>query len=151
MIYLDTSAFVKLYILEPESESLQAFIASQDHPLPVWDIIEAEFCNALRLKVFWNELTEAQADGQIEHYERRKQSGQYFVPDVSRSSIMSSFHALSRETPRLGCRTMDILHVAFALQIDAQSFVSYDERQRTLAKHAGLQVWPGAFRNTILD
>ncbi len=143
MIDLDTSAFIKLYILEAESESLQSLIATQDHPLPVWDILEAEFCNAMRLKVFWGELKEAQAAEQIEHYERRKSAGQYFTPDVSRPAVMTSFHALSRETSRLGCRTMDILHVAFALQITPQTFVTYDERQRGLAEHAGLRIWHG--------
>ncbi len=142
MIYLDTSAFVKLYIFESESVPLQRFIASQDHPLPVWDMLEAELCNALRLKVFWGELTESQAANQIAHYERRKQIGQYFVPGVSRTALMVAFHALSRETARIGCRTMDILHVAFARQIEPQRFVTYDERQRELAKFAGLNVWP---------
>ncbi len=142
MIYLDTSAFIKLYIRESESETLQSFITAQDHPLPVWDMLEAEFCNALRLKIFWGDLTEAQAAGQIEHYERRKHAGQYYVPEVSRAALMTAFHALSRETARLGCRTMDILHVAFALQIEPQTFVTYDARQRALAEHAGLNVWP---------
>ncbi len=142
MIYLDTSAFVKLYIREPDSDALQNLITSQNHPLPVWDMLEAELCNAIRLKVFWGELTEVQADRQIENYERRKNAGQYFIPDLSRLAVMASFHLLSRETSRLGCRTMDILHVAFALQLAPQTFVTYDERQQALAEHAGLNVWP---------
>lgn len=37
---------------------------------------------------------------------------------------------------------MDILHVACAVQLVPDYFISYDSRQRNLAKHAGLTVLP---------
>jgi len=55
---------------------------------------------------------------------------------------MSTFCNLSRSTLRLGCRTLDILHVACAIQLKVVSFVSYDERQRSLADEEGLRVLP---------
>ena len=68
MIYLDTSAFLKLYILEGGSLEVQALVTAQDSPLPVWDLLEAEFANALRLKAIWREVTPAQADAQIREH-----------------------------------------------------------------------------------
>jgi len=62
VIYLDTSAFLKLYIREEGSESVQATIESQDQPLPVADVLQWEFFNALRLKVFWQEMDDATVD-----------------------------------------------------------------------------------------
>lgn len=53
---------------------------------------------------------------------------------------MRTFHRLSRETPRTGCRTMDIFHVACALQIPACRFLTFDRRQSLLAGWAGLDV-----------
>ena len=53
---------------------------------------------------------------------------------------MSSFRQLSAETLRLGCRTMDILHVACAIEIAATEFLTFDQRQHSLALHAGLKV-----------
>ena len=53
---------------------------------------------------------------------------------------MKTFRLLSAETPRLGCRTMDILHVARAVEIAATSFMTFDGQQRELALHAGLKV-----------
>ncbi len=140
MLYLDTSALLKLYILETGSEAVQAQVAAQDHPLPVWELQEAELVNALRLKAFWREITVEQAETQIAHFGERKRRGLYYFPELDRSDLMDTFRHLSAETPRLGCRTMDILHVACAVQITASGFLTFDQRQRTLALHAGLKV-----------
>lgn len=53
---------------------------------------------------------------------------------------------LSRKfTATLGCRALDILHVAAALALGAKVFASFDHRQRKLAAAAGLKVLPKAF------
>jgi hypothetical protein len=140
MLYLDTSALLKLYIREQGSERVQSHVTSQDLPLPIWEIQKAELVNALRLKVFWNEITLDQAETQIALFESRMKRGLYVFPEIDRASLMKSFLRLSGETPRLGCRTMDILHVACALEIGASEFLSYDQRQKSLAAHAGLKV-----------
>jgi predicted nucleic acid-binding protein len=142
MLYLDTSALLKLYIRESGSDAVQARIASQHQPLPVWELQQAELVNALRLKVFWNEITAAQANAQIGLFDIRFKRGLYVFPEIDRSSLMERFLGLSAETPRLGCRTMDIFHVACALEIAATEFLSFDQRQLALAAHAGLNLTP---------
>ena len=140
MIYLDTSALVKLYVLETGSEFVQSCLSEQDDPLPVWELQEAELANALHLKVFRNEWTEAEAELQIEHFHSRKQRGLYVFPEIDRVELIREFHRLSRETPRTGCRTMDIFHVACALQIPSCRFLTFDGRQGKLARLAGLEM-----------
>ena len=142
MIYLDTSAFLKLYIEERGSETVQSFIMSQDDPLPVWEILQAEFCNALHLKVFWSEIESEQAEKLIGLFDERLDRGLYFVPEIDRAKLMATFRTLSRETPHIGCRTMDVLHVAYAATLGILHFVSFDDRQRTLASGSGLEVFP---------
>jgi predicted nucleic acid-binding protein len=142
VIYLDTSAFIKLYFREEGSDFVQRCVIDQDEPLPVWEILEVELINACRLKAFWGDITAAQADRQIGLFEQRMRRGQYYVPEVDRGALMSAFRTLARQTPRLGCRTMDILHVACALQLLPAHFLSYDDRQRSLAAHVGLSVLP---------
>lgn len=139
MIYLDTSALVKLYVLEAGSEFVQSCLAGQDDPLPVWELQEAEFANALHLKVFRNEWTEEEAALQIGHFRARRKRGVYFFPEIDRVELIRAFHRLSGETPRTGCRTMDIFHVACALQIPSCRFLTFDERQGALARLAGLE------------
>ena len=43
-------------------------------------------------------------------------------------------------TPRHGARAMDILHLAFALQLGATELLSFDENQRGVALVEGLAV-----------
>jgi len=140
MLYLDTSALLKLYIRELGSEAVQARVASQNLPLPIWEIQEAELLNALRLKVFWKEITLDQAETQIALFQKRRKQGFYHFPEILRNDLMKTFRQLSAETPRLGCRTMDIFHVACAVQLAATEFLTFDHRQRLLAAHAGLIV-----------
>jgi predicted nucleic acid-binding protein len=140
MLYLDTSALLKLYIREDGSDLVQTRISSQSHPLPIWEIQEAEFVNAMRLKVFWKDITLDQADTQIALFQNRRKRGLYFFPDIDRISLMQRFHLLSTQTPNLGCRTMDILHVACALEIGATQFLTFDQHQSALARHAGLNI-----------
>jgi predicted nucleic acid-binding protein len=44
-----------------------------------------------------------------------------------------------RYGPKLGMRTLDTLHVACALELKAERFWTFDERQAKLAKAAGLK------------
>lgn len=140
MLYLDTSALLKLYIREEGSVEVQNLVAGQFDPLPVWEIQEMEFVNALNLKVFWRDITPKQAEQQQDLFEQRKGRGLYFMPEIARSELMGIFRRLTRDTPKLGCRTMDILHVSCAIQLEVDSFVSFDERQTKLAKKAGLAI-----------
>ncbi|MFT4176281.1 MAG: type II toxin-antitoxin system VapC family toxin [Luteolibacter sp.] len=140
MLYLDTSALLKLYIREPGSEQVQAAISSQSLPLPIWELQEAELLNALRLKVFRQEITDAQAETQITLFHARRKKGLYLFPELDRQSLMETFRQLSRETSKLDCRTLDILHVACAVEISATGFLGFDQRQNALAAQAGLSV-----------
>jgi len=45
-----------------------------------------------------------------------------------------------RHGPKLGVRTLDSLHVACALELKAERFWTFDERQAKLAKAEGLKV-----------
>lgn len=140
MIYLDTSALVKLYLLEVDSGVVQELVSAQQDPLPVWELQEMELTNALRLKVFWGEISQGDADRQLLLFEERKARGHYYFPDLDRAAFLTTFQRLSAQTPELGCRTLDIMHVACAVLLAPDLFVSFDGRQRKLAAKAGLAV-----------
>jgi predicted nucleic acid-binding protein len=140
MLYLDTSAFLKLFVREAGSEQVQSLVVAQSEPLPVWEILEMELHNALQLKVFRGELDDVDAEHQYVLFQRRKAKGLYFVPEIRRAELMDDFRRLSALKPRLGGRTMDILHVACACQLGPKLFISFDHRQRKLAEAAGIPV-----------
>jgi predicted nucleic acid-binding protein len=138
MLYLDTSALLKLYLLEEGSGWVQRQVMEQDDPLPVWELQEAELTNALMLKVYWGDLSKEQAAEQLAHFSSRKERGQYVFPHLDRASMMAAFRMLSEHSRDLGTRTLDVLHVACAVEINPECFLSFDLRQLRLAERAGL-------------
>jgi len=44
-----------------------------------------------------------------------------------------------RHTPKLGTRSLDVLHVACALELKLRHFLTFDRRQQQLATAAGLK------------
>lgn len=140
MIYLDTSALLKLYILEADSHKVQELVMDQNDPLPVFEFQQVEFINALHLKAFWKDIAGDDIEHLIQLFDRRMRRGQYFCPLIDRTELLMTFRSLARWTPEIGSRTMDILHVACALQISPLLFVTFDQRQERLARKAGLSV-----------
>jgi len=47
-----------------------------------------------------------------------------------------------RQTAAGGHRSLDVLHVATALHLEAEEFLTFDANQRKLASAAGLNVKP---------
>ena len=140
MIYLDTSALLKLYLLEAGSAWVQAQVAAQEDPLPIWELQEAELTNALRLKVFWTEITAGEADEQLALFRSRKARGLYMYPNLDRAALMERFRLLSQHSMKLGTRTLDVLHVACACELQVEKFLSFDRRQLDLAAQSGLAI-----------
>lgn len=139
MLYLDTSAFLKLYLKEHGSEAVQQLIASQRHPLPVWEIQQMEMINAMRLKVFWKEVSLAEAERQISLFKDRRRRGLYYQAEIDRLELSETFERLSLQAVRNGGRTLDILHVACALVLGASHFLTFDAKQRLVARESGLE------------
>lgn len=70
-------------------------------------------------------------------------SGLLRRPDLDWPAIWRRCRELSdRFALTTGGRTLDALHVATALILGVQVFVTFDVRQRELAREAGLKVRP---------
>lgn len=137
MIYLDTSAFIKLYLHEEGSAEVHGLVVAQQDPLPVWYLTELEFLNALRFKVFLAEMCPDEVERLISLYLDRKRSGQYFAPLLDPIALHELSLQLTVKTPTTGCRALDILHVAAARLCDVTLFVTADKRQAALAEAEG--------------
>ena len=114
-------------------------VAGQRHPLPVWEIQQMELISALRLKVFWKEITLDEAERQISLFKDRRRRGLYYQVDIDRLELSETFERLSLQTVRNGGRTLDILHVACALVLGANQFLTFDAKQRLVARESGLE------------
>ena len=70
-------------------------------------------------------------------------SGRWKTPPYKEATVWRFARDLSdSHAANIGCRTLDLLHVAVALSLGVKTFVSFDERQRAVAKLEGLTVKP---------
>jgi predicted nucleic acid-binding protein len=68
--------------------------------------------------------------------------GLFLVRELSPEAYELARSLSRRHTAKLGTRSLDVLHVASALILGPDSFFSFDERQRELARAEGLILQP---------
>ncbi len=146
MVYVDTSIIVKLYIREKYSRDASAWLKANNEAIPLTSLHELEFINAIHLKLFRNETT-PQTIHQIKAaLEEHEEKGVYYRPTLDWPAVFVQAIQLSnKHSASSGSRALDILHVASALSIQADRFLTLDDRQSKLAAHAGLEI-PSIFR-----
>lgn len=141
MLYVDTSALVKLYVRETLSKEIADFLKRRNQPMPLTRFHELEFSNALQLKCHRAELAEAETEDILSRFKSHEEIGIYFRPPIEWSIVFDFAVNLStRHTKTIGARSLDIFHVASALAIEADHFLTLDERQAQLAHSAGIKV-----------
>ena len=101
---------------------------------------ELEIANAMQLRVFRKELSAGQALSCWNNFESDIRDGVFYLRPLS-DQIFERARQLSRQTTaRLGTRTADLLHVASALELDADSLYTFDQQQRKLAHAVHLKL-----------
>jgi len=139
--YVDTSVIVKLYIKEDLSFEVSNWIRAHKEPIPLTAFHELEFKNALYLKGFRSEITEDQIRTVLLKFENHYRRGVYYRPYLDWPETLTGAISLASDhTTKTGARSLDILHVASALAMKADIFLTLDERQATLAASAGLRI-----------
>jgi predicted nucleic acid-binding protein len=143
MNYADTGFLVSLYL--PETTTLKAVseISRITQPLAFTPLLRLELRNALNFAVACQRMTLVERDEVWKQIESQLRQG-FFVDVVpSTSQIHSKALELSdRHTLSLATRSLDLLHIATALIVSAQTFYSFDERQRQAASADGVTVKP---------
>ena len=141
MHYIDTSVIVKLYSLEPYSLEVSKWIRKNNEAIPLTNLHELEFTNAIFLKQFRGDISPDQAKLILSRFEEHEKERIYYHPKVSWADIWSKSLELSgKHTGIIGSRSLDILHIASALVLKIKRFVTLDTRQSDLAKKAGIKV-----------
>ncbi len=141
--YLDSAIIVKLYVKEVRSSDAIGLVGGCSAPyvLTDWQALEAR--NAIRLKTFRSEISVAEMTQSLRAFEQDIMTGRWVRPPYNASSIEQKAEELSAAYARfLGCRTLDIVHVAAALVIGIKGFLTFDVRQGALARRVGLHVKP---------
>ncbi len=139
--YADTGFVVSLY--KTETTSAAAAKAMKKLLPPVWlsPLCELELCNAFHLAVFRGELTTGAAAQKRRLFLDDAANGIFVVQPVATPALYAKAIELAdRHSARLGSRSLDLMHVAAALLLGAERFLSFDERPRKVAKAEGLKV-----------
>jgi predicted nucleic acid-binding protein len=141
LVYVDTSVIVKLYIKEEYSRETSNWLKANNEAIPLTSFHELEFINAIHLKQFRAEITEEQALLMISKFDEHERKGIFYRPQLDWPNIFSHAINLSKNHSKtIGTRSLDILHVASALSIKADFFLTLDARQSELASLAGLKI-----------
>ena len=141
MLYIDTSVMVKLYVKENHSFDVSRWIKKNNEAIPLTGIHELEFVNAINLKRYRSEISEGDIRLIMARFTEHEHRGVYYRPQIDWADIFYNAAALSKtHTAKTGSRSLDILHVASALSIRAEQFMTFDDRQSELASIAGLRI-----------
>lgn len=138
--YVDPGALLKLYIHEPESAAMSAWRARSKGALPITQHGRLEVVNGICLAAFRKAITAKASTDALASFDEDMADGRYVVADVLWRATLERAGEISRtHTSALGCRSLDVLHVATALELGLRSFVTFDRRQQRLARAMGLK------------
>lgn len=141
MVYVDTSVIVKLYIKEKYSMAASGWLKQNNESIPLTSFHELELINAIHLKKFRTEISLAETHLIMSRFEEHEKNGVYYRPPLNWPDIFINAIELSRKhTASIGSRALDILHVASALSIGSERFLTLDDRQTRLAALAGMKI-----------
>jgi multisubunit Na+/H+ antiporter MnhE subunit len=102
-----------------------------------------ELRNALSLAVFQQRITLAQAEVAWMQVQEDLKTGVLVAKADAWDKLVAEAETLaSTQTPTLGTRTLDVMHVAGARVAGATDFCTFDCKQAKLAQALGLQVRP---------
>ncbi len=139
----DSSFLVALYVRQSHSPAAAAWMKKLRGTLPLTALNLFETRNALSLLVFRGVITRAEYDAALDQLAGDLLGNVFADAPVAWENVFACAERLRIEhTIALGVRSLDILHVAFALTLGARTFLTFDDRQRTLAARAGLTVAP---------
>ena len=141
--FADTGFIASLYLEESTSKAADAALGTKRIPLPLTPLAALELRNAFNRAVQRQRITAAQRDALWQDVEADIASGFLVLTPVPADELHHKARQLSdRYTPTLGTRSLDLLHVAAALVLQAKVFFSFDDRQRKAAASEGLKVKP---------
>ena len=138
--YADSSFIVALYLQQQSSRLAAAFMRQHGEPLPFtpWHRLEAR--NAIRLAVFHRAIDFHQCKTQLRQLEAdlRDESLIIHTPIDWLAVLRQAEKLGAAYNESIGCRSANLFHIAAAIELKAGCFLTLDERQKKMAKAAGL-------------
>ena len=147
MDYPDTSFLYALYRSQVNSEQALQYRVQHPEPLCVTRLLLWEFRQSARFQSFRYQRDRSvgfslqQANQMLEAVRDDLNAGVLLVLECDLERVLAVGEKISKQkTSANGHRGFDILHVATALELKADAFLSFDANQNDLARSEGLRV-----------
>jgi predicted nucleic acid-binding protein len=140
--YADSSFIVALYLQQQSSIVAAAFMQRHGEPLPFTPWHRLEVRNAIRLAVFHKLIDSPQSKTQLKQMDTDLQDETLLVhtPVDWVAVLREAEKQGATQAEAIGCRSGDLFHIAAAVELGSDLFLTFDERQKKTAKAAGLAV-----------
>jgi predicted nucleic acid-binding protein len=138
--YADTSFLVSLYVLDANSALAATRMEQARLPILLTPFGELELTNAISLRLFRRELPSSKVKVAQALVRKDLLDGVLLLKPLPEGLFEKAMQMARRRTPQLGTRTLDVLHVASAMKLQADAFYTFDRNQEKLAKAEGLVV-----------
>jgi predicted nucleic acid-binding protein len=137
-IYADTSFFVSLYLTDRHTTEVERRLRSRPS-LWMTPLHVAEWMDAIEQHVFRKSISRSEADRLLQRFQEHRAQNLWRESPLPDQAFEVCAQLVHRHAARLGVRTLDTLHVASALELKAEQFWTFDDRQAKLALAAGLK------------
>ena len=137
MIYIDTSALVPVFIREPKSDAVIAWLESSDDRLAISEWSLVEFASAAAIKVRTGQTAAnvaKQAMARVHEFAQKHCT----VAGPGREEFRRAAELAADEALKL--RAGDALHLAIAVSLSAQGIFCLDDAMIESAKSLGMNV-----------
>ncbi len=139
----DSSLIVALYLNEADSARADGTCAFVAPPVRLTDWHLVEIANAFQRAVKNTRITPEQAVLLWRNFTDDVATGRFEIVQVDHAAVLARTLTLTQKhTATSGTRSLDLIHIASALEIGVTDFLSFDNRQRDAAKAEGLKVLP---------
>jgi predicted nucleic acid-binding protein len=136
--YVDSSFVVSLYLTDVHSAEARRRIQGVP-PLILTPLHRAEWAHALGQHQFRGTVTSEAAHRANAQFVADQSANLWREAPLAENAFELCTELARRHGAKLGMRTLDTLHVACALELKADRFWTFDERQAKLAKATGLK------------
>ncbi len=137
--YADSSFVVSLYLTDVHSPEARRRVQGAP-PLILTPLHRAEWAHALGQHQFRGTVTTEAARRAHDQFVSDEAANLWHGASLPENAFELCADLAWRYGSKLGMRTLDTLHVACALELKADRFWTFDERQEKLAKAQGMKI-----------
>jgi predicted nucleic acid-binding protein len=138
-VYVDSSFLVSLYVTDIYSSEARRRVQSVPS-LVLTPLHRAEWAHALGQHEFRGNMTPEKAQRTHDQFFSDEAARLWRAVPLPENAFELCADLAGRYGSKFGMRTLDTLHVACALELKAERFWTFDERQAKLAKAQGMEI-----------